>query len=171
MSLTSTTLLRSLFNSIGLISHPSPPYFSLIADEIHLHPRIVSLAYRSSPLHCILITDSIELSGLPDGVYPGHAQIPFNQVKAGNRVTIENTDTLIGTCIGLNECVINLMDWADIGIAEAVRCVTENPADAMGLKDRGKLEVGRRADFVLLKENGSVMETWILGERVYVSEN
>jgi len=49
--------------------------------------------------------------------------------------------------------------------------VTENPADAMGLKDRGKLEVGRRGDFVLLGEDGSVMETWILGEQVYVSPN
>lgn len=62
----------------GLISDPSPPYFSLIADAIHLHPRIVGIAYRSSPSHCILITDSIELSGLPDGIHPGHAQIPVS---------------------------------------------------------------------------------------------
>jgi len=157
--------------NLGLISHPSPPYFSLIADKIHLHPRIVSMGYRSSPLHCILITDSIELSGLPDGIYPGHAQIPFNQLKAGNKVTIENTDTLIGTCVSLDECVVNLMNWADIGIAEAVRCVTENPANAMGLKDRGKLEVGRRGDFVLLNQNGSVMETWILGKQAFISKS
>ena len=154
---------------IGLISDPSPPYFSLIADAIHLHPRVVALAYRSSPTHCILTTDSIELSGLPDGVYPGHAQIPFNQLKAGNKVTIENTDTLIGTCIGLDECVRNLMAWAGIGIAEAVRCVTENVVDAMGLEDRGKLEVGKRGDFVVLGEDGVVRETWVLGKRVYGS--
>jgi len=129
------------------------------------------MGYRSSPLHCILITDSIELSGLPDGIYPGHAQIPFNQLKAGNKVTIENTDTLIGTCVSLDECVVNLMNWADIGIAEAVRCVTENPANAMGLKDRGKLEVGRRGDFVLLNQNGSVMETWILGKQAFISKS
>jgi N-acetylglucosamine-6-phosphate deacetylase len=62
----------------GLISDPNPPYFSLIADEIHLHPRMVGIAYRASPRKCVLITDSIELSGLPDGTYPGHAQIPVN---------------------------------------------------------------------------------------------
>ncbi|KAH8599423.1 carbohydrate esterase family 9 protein [Bisporella sp. PMI_857] len=155
----------------GLISHPSPPYFSLIADAIHLHPRVVALAYRSAPAHCILITDSIELSGLPDGVHPGHAQIPFNQVKAGNKVTIENTDTLIGTCIGLDECVKNLMAWAEIRIEEAVRCVTENPASVMRLKDRGRLEVGRRGDFVVFREDGVVKETYILGERVYASQS
>jgi N-acetylglucosamine-6-phosphate deacetylase len=127
------------------------------------------MAYRSSPSHCILITDSIELSGLPDGVHPGHAQIPFNQVKAGNKVTIEGTETLIGTCIGLDECVRNLMQWANIKVEEAVMCVTENVADAMGLEDRGKLEVGKRADFVVLKEDGTVRETWILGKRVKLS--
>jgi len=62
------------------------------------------------------------------------------------------------------------MKWANIGVAEAVRCVTENPAEAMGLTDRGKLAVGRRGDFVLLGEDGSVKETWILGNQTYVSE-
>jgi N-acetylglucosamine-6-phosphate deacetylase len=106
------------------------------------------------------------LSGLPDGIYPGHAQIPFNQLKEGNKVTIENTTTLIGTCIGLDECVRNLMAWAEIPVQEAVRCVTENVADAMGLKDRGKLEVGGRGDFVVLGADGTVKETWILGKKI-----
>ncbi len=151
----------------GLISDPSPPYFSIIADSIHLHPRIVGIAYRSSPSHCILITDSIELSGLADGIHPGHAQIPFNQRKEGNKVTIEGTDTLIGTCIGLDECVRNLMAWAEIPVQEAVRCVSENVADAMGLKDRGRLKVGMRGDFVVLSEEGVVEETWVAGLRAW----
>jgi len=153
----------------GLISSSAPPYFSLIPDGIHLHPNIVSLAYRLSPSHCILITDSIEISGLPDGIYPGHAQIPFNQLKEGNKVTIEGTDTLIGTCIGLDECVRNLIPWTGLEVQQAVKCVTENVADAMGLHDRGKLEVGRRGDFVVLGEDGRVRETWILGRKVYGS--
>lgn len=126
----------------------------------------MALAYRSSPSYCILITDSIELSGLPDGIHPGHAQIPFKQLKIGNKVTIEGTDTLIGTCIGLDECVRNLMTWAGIPVEQAVKCVTENVADAMGLRDRGKLEVGRRGDFVLLSEDGRIQQTWIMGQRV-----
>jgi N-acetylglucosamine-6-phosphate deacetylase len=59
------------------------------------------------------------------------------------------------------------MIWAEIPIEEAVRCVTENVADAMGLVDRGKLEVGRRADLVVLSEDGRVKETWVLGRRMY----
>lgn len=128
---------------------------------------MVSLAYSTSPDHCILITDNIELAGLPDGVYPGHAQIPHSQLKAGNKVTIDGTDTLIGTCIGLDECVRNLMNWANIPVEKAVRCVTENVANAMGLADRGKLEVGKRADFVVLSENGEILETWVRGKKIF----
>ncbi|KAH8811730.1 carbohydrate esterase family 9 protein [Xylogone sp. PMI_703] len=151
---------------VGLISSATPPYFSLIADNIHLHPDVVALAYRSSPSHCILITDSIELAGQPDGLYPGHSQIPFSQRKVGNMVTIEGTTTLIGTCISLDECVRNLKAWAEIPLEEAVMCVTEHVADAMELKDRGKLEVGRRADLVILDSEGNVKETWIKGQLV-----
>jgi alpha-D-ribose 1-methylphosphonate 5-triphosphate diphosphatase len=43
---------------------------------------------------------------------------------------------------------------AEQGIAplhEAVKLVTQHPADAMGLEDRGRIEVGRRADIVLIE--------------------
>lgn len=80
-------------------------------------------------------------------------------------MTIENTNTLIGTCIGLDECVRNLMAWAEIPVEEAVMCVTENVATAMGLTDRGEFAVGRRGDFVVLGEDGVVKETWILGKK------
>ncbi|KAK5112130.1 hypothetical protein LTR62_004473 [Meristemomyces frigidus] len=144
------------------------PFFSLIADGNHLHPSVATMLFRSNPAKAILITDSIELAGLPDGTYPGHAQIPFNQTKLGTKVVIEGTETLIGGCAGLDECVRNLMWWSECGIAEAARCVTENVAGLMGIEDRGKLEVGRRADLVVLDDGGVVRETWVRGRRVWV---
>lgn len=151
----------------GLISSPEAPYYSIIPDGIHLHPATVALAYRANPEKCILITDSIEMAGMPDGLYPGHAQIPFPQRKLGNKVTIDGTDTLIGSCIPLDECVRKLCRFSGCTLAEAVRCVTENVAGLMGLEDRGVLEVGRRADFVILDEEGFVQSTWIGGRMVF----
>lgn len=46
-------------------------------------------------------------------------------------------------------------------------CVTENVAEAVGLRDRGRLEVGRRGDFVVLREGGIVNSTWISGRQVW----
>ena len=151
----------------GLIASPSAPFFSLIADGIHLHPGTVTLAYRSNPARCILITDAVEMADLPDGVYSGHAQVPHPQRKEGNKVTIEGTDTLIGSCCSLDECVRNLCQWSGCRLAEGVRCVTENIAALMDLQDRGIIEQGRRADFVILDDDGTVLQTWIKGIKVF----
>lgn len=156
----------------GLITIPSTddtrsPYFSIIPDGNHLHPSIATMLYNANPSKCIIITDSIELAGLPDGVHPGHAQIPHQQRKTGSKVMIEGTDTLIGGCASLQECVRNLMMWSGCNIAQAVKCVTENVADFMGDQTRGKLEAGRRADFVVLNDEGEVLQTWIAGTKVW----
>lgn len=157
---------------LGLVSlppnsAPPPPFYSIIADGHHLHPSVVSLLYNANPSKAMLVTDSIELAGLKDGVHPGHAQIPHQQRKEGTKVTIEGTDTLVGGCISLQESVRNLMAWSGCGVAAAVRCVTENVADFMGEGEIGRLETGRWADFVVLDDEGEVWETWVRGMKVW----
>jgi N-acetylglucosamine-6-phosphate deacetylase len=162
----------------GLISLPeagniSPPWYTIIADGEHLHPNTVSLLHRSNPKRSILITDSIELASLKDGTYPGHSQIPFEQVKSGTRATIAGTDTLIGGCIPLQQSMRNLMNWSGCGIAEAVGTVTENVAAFMGVDGeggRGILKEGRRADLTVLSEQGEVLQTWVAGHKVWDKE-
>ena len=144
-------------------------FYSVIPDGIHLHPATLAMAFRTDPSKCILITDSVELAGLPDGVYPGHGQIPYQQRKVGNRVVIDGTDTLIGSCCTLDECVRNMVQMTGCGLAEAVRCVTENVAAMMGESKRGMLEFGRRADFVILDGHGNVKETWVGGRKVWTA--
>ena len=151
----------------GLISSSKAPFYSLIADGIHLHPATLAMAFRANPQKCILITDSIEMAGMPDGIYPGHAQIPHPQRKQGNKFTIDGTNTLIGSCSSIDECVRNLKNWSGCSLPEAVRCATENIAELMGIKDRGKLEEGRRADFVILDKQGNVLQTWKEGVQVF----
>jgi len=145
----------------------SSPFFSIIPDGNHLHPSVVAMLFRANPERCIVITDSIELAGLEDGIYPGHAQIPHNQTKIGSRVVIEGTDTLIGGCASLAECVQNVLRWTGCSIPQAARCASENVAVMMGDPTRGKLESGRRADFVVLDDNANVLQTWIEGRKVF----
>lgn len=156
----------------GLVSMPesdglSSPYYSIIPDGNHLHPSVATMLFRAKPEKCILITDSIELAGLDDGVHPGHAQIPGKQRKTGSKVTIDGTDTLVGGCASLQECVRNIMRWSGCDVAEAVRCVTENVANMMGDDTRGKLEAGRRADFVVMNDEGEILQTWVAGKMVW----
>lgn len=169
--------LTHVFNAMGPLHHRDPGlaglmstgkcYFSVIPDGIHLHPSVLTLCMRADPRRCVFIADSIELAGLPDGVYPGHGQIPHRQHKQGNKVAIEGTDTLIGSCCMVDECVRNALAFTGCNLAEAVQCVTENIADLMGESKRGKLEPGRRADFVILDPAGHVLETWSNGRKLW----
>jgi len=146
---------------------PPPPFFSLLADGVHVAPAVATLLFRAAPHRALLISDAIELAGLPDGVYPGHAQIPCAQRKEGPVATIEGTDTLIGACGTVADAVRNLVAWSGCGVAAAARTVTENVAALMCTAERGGLAEGQRADFVVLEEDGSVRETWVSGRKVW----
>jgi N-acetylglucosamine-6-phosphate deacetylase len=171
------TMLTHTFNAMAPLHHRDPGlaglmtsgrvWYSIIPDGIHLHPSVLSLAFRADPSKCILITDNIELAGMPDGVYPPNGQIMHRQRKVGNKVVIDGTDTLIGSCCMLDEIVRNMLRLGRCSLAEAVRCVTENIADMMGEGKRGHLEPGRRADFVILDPEGFVEQTWNSGVKVW----
>lgn len=154
----------------GLISSSEKPYFSIIADGVHLHPATATLTFRANQSRCILISDAIEMAGLPDGTYAGHAQIPHAQRKVGNKVTIKGTDILIGSCSKVAECVRNLKKWSGCSLAEAVRCASQNITSLMKDEERGIIEEGRKADFVVLSDRGDVQEIWMMGMKLYSTE-
>jgi alpha-D-ribose 1-methylphosphonate 5-triphosphate diphosphatase len=56
-----------------------------------------------------------------------------------------------------------------INLPEAIRCVTENPAQAVGLEHRGSIQVGYKADLLRVGKYFGLpilKETWKSGERV-----
>ncbi len=204
------TALTHTFNAMAALHHREPglaglmghsvhrPYYSVIADGVHLHAAVLRMAVRTDPARCIVITDAVELAGLPDGIYPGNGQIAQRQRKVGGWVTLvrderhdeENDkedeeggeredEILIGSCSTLDSCIANMVELAGCTLAEAVRCATENVAGLMGERGRGVLEPGRRADFAVLDPPGGgggggggggvrVRETWVAGLRVFV---
>ena len=58
--------------------------------------------------------------------------------------------------------------WGDM--ARGISTVTRNPAEAVGLQDRGSLSVGHRADVILFGNSGETPElkaTWSAGTKVF----
>ena len=172
-------MLTHVYNAMNSFSHRSPgvaglvasleaPYFSLIAED--LHPAALALNFRANREKCILISDATELASLLDGHHPRHAQIPHSphsQKKWSNKVTIEGTENPIGSCMSVEKSVQNLRKWSGCSLAEAVRCASENIAALMNDEERGLIEEGRKADFVVLSDGGKVQQTWLKGEMVY----
>lgn len=63
-----------------------------------------------------------------------------------------------------------LAERGDVDLPHAIRLVSANPADAAGLTDRGRIEIGRRADLVRVKSQAGrtprVAGVWREGHRV-----
>ncbi len=56
-----------------------------------------------------------------------------------------------------------------LGLAEAWRLVSEGPAKVLGLTDRGRIDVGLRADLVVLDEAERVAATIVAGQVSYMN--
>ncbi|MGV2445601.1 UNVERIFIED_CONTAM: amidohydrolase family protein, partial [Bacillus sp. ATCC 13368] len=58
----------------------------------------------------------------------------------------------IGTCMSLYECVVDAVLEDGVTIADALRVVTENPANILKLSAKGQLSVGKDADIIMMNQ-------------------
>ncbi len=132
----------------------------IIADGIHLDPAIVQLFLKAKgPDGAVLITDAISATGMPEGRYRlGTFEV---EVKDGRCLM---GGKLAGSVLTMDRAVRNVMQFAHWDLQQALRLATLNPARVAGLSNRGKLEEGADADFVVLSPDGEVRKTIVRGE-------
>ena len=121
----------------------------LILDGIHVHPKMAKIAYMCKKEKLILITDAMRATGLPDGKYDLGGQDVF--VK-GDEARLEN-GSLAGSTLTMNVAFKNALKYLDSNIVNVAKLTSTNAANKLGLKDRGLIEPGRNADFVILNQD------------------
>ena len=144
--------------SAGLLSDA---YVELICDGFHLAPETVRLTHRvKDPTRVVLITDSMEGTGCPDGRYA----IAGNPVilKGGKAYTEEGA--IAGSTLDLLEGVRNYAAFCGLSFADALPCATANPAAMLGFDDVGALAAGKRADFLRLSPDLALKEVYVDGK-------
>ncbi len=169
------TSFTHLFNTMPPLHHRDPgpicaglttdAYVELICDGLHLHPRMVRLAYRAKRRgRFVLITDSMEATGAGDGEY----SIAGQPVTVKNGKALTHDGALAGSTLSLFDAVCNLAAFADIPFGEALLCATRAPADMLGVDHVGDLLPGRLADFLVLDDGEvtAIDEIWLGGARV-----
>lgn len=126
-------------------------FCELICDGVHVNSEVVRLIYRCTGIdRLVLITDSMEATGCPDGNYT-IAGMPVT-VKNGRALTSEGA--LAGSTLSLLDAVKNLSRFCEIPFEKAVLCATATPSKAIGMYgDIGSLEVGKVADIIALGED------------------
>ena len=132
----------------------------IIVDGIHLDPAIVELFLKAKgPDASVLITDATSATGMPEGHY---RLGPLDVVVKDGRCLVDGK--LAGSILTMDRAVRNVMKFAQWDLQQAVRLATANPARVGGLSNRGKLEAGAAADFVVLSASGDLRRTIIRGE-------
>ncbi len=152
------TMLTHTFNALPSLHHrdggavaagllSDRVFCELICDGVHISPEMVRLAYRLARERLVLITDSMEATGCPDGEYR-IAGMPVT-VKDGRAVTHDGA--IAGSTLSMWQAVLNLRDFAAIPLEHALYAATMAPALAVGLnREIGSVEAGKRADLLIV---------------------
>ena len=138
-------------------------YCELIVDGFHVSPESVRMAYRMKGDKLVLITDSMEATGMADGEY-SIAGLPVI-VKDGKARTVEGA--IAGSTLSLIDGVKNLSAFANIPFEDALYHATISPAKMLGVFDSvGSLEVGKLANMLVLDKELNVLEVIFMGEKI-----
>jgi N-acetylglucosamine-6-phosphate deacetylase len=143
-----------------------------IVDGVHLPPAFVKVALRAKGVaKSVLVTDAATPAGAPPGRY-GFGDQAVDHTP-DHRVVLAGTDKLAGSALLMHQGVENLMKFAGLSLADAVRLATVNAAIAGKVPNRSKgLEPGERSDFVQFRFDPErvkidVVATWVDGKQVY----
>ena len=141
----------------------------VICDGIHVHPLMIRLAIKVMGLNNIVaMTDSMVGTGLPEGIYKMSDGRKFYTKKGDVARLVENKRMIVGSILTMNYALRNLVKKCGLSLAEGSRITSLNPAKVIGLdKEVGSIEVGKKANLVVLNEDFECLLTFIEGKLVY----
>jgi N-acetylglucosamine-6-phosphate deacetylase len=161
-----------LFNAMSPLHHRDPGIpgavfegdvtCDVIADTIHLHPLFLDLVQRNTQDKLMLITDAMRAGCMRSGNYDLGGQSV--RVKEG-KATLQD-GTLAGSVLRMNRAVANMIEHTGWDIPQAVRSVTQLPAQKLGVM-KGEIRRGFDADLVLFDEDLSIISTIVAGNVKY----
>lgn len=136
-------------------------YAELVLDGIHVsYPAAKILLKMKGKDKVVLITDSVETAGLPDGIYEssmGTVHVNNHQVRLLN-------GTLAGSQADMNQCVKNVYQHLGLTLNEAVSLASYNPAKSLGIDKMGEIKVGNFADIIFFDDNFQMKQTIVKGK-------
>ena len=135
----------------------------IIVDHHHIHPKAVELAYKvKGPHQLMLVTDAMAHVGASDTTI---AFFDTHITRQGNKLTTPD-GTLAGSCLDMHGAVTNSIDDINIALEHASTMASATPARFTKIHDRvGELEVGKRANFLVINNDNTLLEVWQNGSK------
>ena len=140
-------------------------YAEMIVDQngIHVTPDLVKYFIKTNGVErTILISDSVGY----EICYPNNLEAGIHY---GPDLNYDIRGYLCGSRLTLNSAVRNVMHHSSYGLCHAIRMATLNPAQMLGIDDQvGSLEVGKKANLMLIDDMVNVKRVFFEGEPVVV---
>jgi N-acetylglucosamine-6-phosphate deacetylase len=163
---------RGVYRVAGLLEFAlSEPEImcELIADGHHVSTTLMKMLYRAKgPAGICLVTDATAGAGLAEGAR--FSLSGLDCVVRDGVCLLADDSALAGSAARMIDLVRVAVNDVKIPLHEAVAMATVNPANALGSKAKGRLEVGADADFVVLSAELEVVQTFVAGEEIYRKE-
>ncbi len=128
-----------------------------------MHPAILRLAFDARGKDgLILVTDKVALAQTSD----------TEKIVGRARATIRDgaarldDGTLAGSIISMLDGVRIMVEKAGVRIGDAAVMAATNPAKLVGANDRGRIQVGARADLILLSPALELKSVFIGGREI-----
>jgi N-acetylglucosamine-6-phosphate deacetylase len=166
-----------LFNRMTPLSHRAPGLTAailesdevtaeIICDGVHVHHAMLRVAVAAKgPSRIMAITDGTAGAGLEPGVRSSIGGRPITI----REVAYLDDGTIAGSVLTMDRVLRNLMNDLRMSLPDAVRCCATTPADALGLRNTGRIGRDCAADLAILDSGFEVAATYIAGERVWTS--
>jgi len=157
---------RGIHRVSGLLEFAlSEPQISceLIADGQHVSATLMKMLYHAKgPGGICLVTDATAGAGLPNG--SKFSLFGRDCILEDGVCLLADRSALAGSASRMIDLVRAMIMKVNVPLHEAVTMATENPARAIGLEAKGRLEVGADADLVVLSPELEVVRTLACGE-------
>jgi len=167
-------MFTHLFNAMRPLNHrdpgviaaalaPAPALPAVIPDGVHVHPAMLQLAFRLRGKDGMLIvTDKVALAGTTG------AEKNVGRSRATIRDGAARLDdgTLAGSIISMLDGVRIMVEKAGVSIGDAAVMAATNPANLVGATDRGRIQVGARADLIVLNPALELKSVFIAGREI-----
>lgn len=143
----------------------------IIADGSHLPPELIKLIIKLKGTDKIsLITDAMRGAGMPDGEYIlGNKDTGIKCVKENGVAKLPDRTAFAGSVATADMLVTTMYKKAGIPLPDAVKMLTRNPAEIMGLNSKGRIKSDFDADIVIFDDDINV-KTVIVDGRVLVND-
>jgi N-acetylglucosamine-6-phosphate deacetylase len=146
---------------VGALLGDADAVIELIADGFHVAPAALRTAWRAAGDRFVLVTDAIRASGMRRGT----SELGGQRVTVTDGAARLDDGTLAGSMLTMDAAVRGAVR-AGLPLGAALAAASTAPARALGLRDRGALAVGARADVVVLTPGLQVAEVYLGGVRL-----